>query len=343
MASMQNPNLQQTYEDFKPLMEEKDTPDALLLLVHLPGFSKEQIGASVDVDSRKIRVFGEKPLDNNKRKRFKEEYAIPETCDSDKLKAKFDGTVITITMPKKLISRVTPEVQKPAQEADKQVTPPTSKTSGVEAGAIKEGEKGVSQEQPKSEMESQREPDKKKDETPTPPEATTGESEKPQKDKEEIPQKGIKEEKKHRDEMEAKDASTPENAEGESRMSQKDQEGTPQKGKLEDEKHKENKKAEKTSEAGKEPQKAQTLAREASKDKGSSGMQTPEKRKKESDELSKPKGIKGIANSASQAMTRLADRVREDDKQKLLYAGAAILIVAVGIYATFKLRAPGRQ
>ncbi|KAI9095309.1 hypothetical protein K1719_026343 [Acacia pycnantha] len=283
MASMQNPNLQQTYEDFKPLMEEKDTPDALLLLVHLPGFSKEQIGASVDVDSRKIRVFGEKPLDNNKRKRFKEEYAIPETCDSDKLKAKFDGTVITITMPKKLISRVTPEVQKPAQEADKQVTPPTSKTSGVEAGAIKEGEKGVSQEQPKSEMESQREPDKKKDETPTPPEATTGESEKPQKDKEEIPQKGSR--------------------------------GTPQKGKLEDEKHKENKKAEKTSEAGKEPQKAQTLAREASKDKGSSGMQTPEKRKKESDELSKPKGIKG----------------------------AAILIVAVGIYATFKLRAPGRQ
>ncbi|KAK4276045.1 hypothetical protein QN277_019037 [Acacia crassicarpa] len=322
MASMQNPNLQ-TYEDFKPLVEEKDTPDALLLLVHLPGFSKEQVGASFEEDTRKIRVFGERPLDINKRKRFKEEYVIPETCDSDKLKGMFEGTVITITMPKKPISSVTLEVPKPAEEAAKQVTPPTSKTSGVE-------------------------------------EATTGESEKPQKDKEEIPQKGIKEEEKHRDEMAAEDASTPEKAEGESRMSQKDQEGTPQEGKLEDEKHKENKKAEKTSEAGKEPQKAQTLAREASKDKGSSGMKTPEKRKKEkevktgkvnqrihgkkeSDELSIAKGIKDIANSASQAMSRLADKVREEDKQKLLYAGAAILMVAVGIYASFKLRAPGRQ
>ncbi|XP_028800303.1 inactive protein RESTRICTED TEV MOVEMENT 2-like [Neltuma alba] len=327
----------QTYEDFKPLVEEKDSPDALLLLVHIPGFTKEQIGASFEPDTRKIRVFGEKPLPDNKRKRFTEERVIPETCDFDKLKGKFDGTIVTITIPKKPISSVTPKEPKPAQEATKQVTPPTAASAVESEGSTKEGEKGVSQEQPKSDIKSQRESDKKKDETPTPPEKT-GESQMPQKDKEQLPQKGIKEEEKHRDEMETKDASTPRKPKGESRTAQKDQEGTPQKGKLDDEKHEKNKSAEKeriqednskTSEAGKAPQKVQTLAGEARKEKGSSSLKAPEKTQKETD--------------AKLAATRLADKFREEDKQKLLYAGAAILMVAVGIYASFKLRSQARQ
>ncbi|XP_054818733.1 inactive protein RESTRICTED TEV MOVEMENT 2-like [Prosopis cineraria] len=364
---MASTNLQQTYEDFKPLVEEKDSPDALLLLVHLPGFIREQVGATFEADSRKIRVFGEKPLANNKRQRFKEEYVIPETCDSDNLKGKFEGAVITITMPKKPSSSVIIEEPKPVQEPAKQVTPPTS-TSGVES------DKDVSQEQPKSELESRRESDQKKDERPTPPEAT-GESKMPQKYAEEIPAKGTlddERDKKHRDEIK-KTEETPQKAKGESRMPQKYTEEIPPKGTLDDEKNEENQRAEKeriqkednkkTSDAGKAPQKVQTLAKEASKEKGkesamvaskSSGLKTPEKREKETDvkthkvnkrnygtkESESPigKGFKNIANSASQAITRLADGFNEEDKQKLLYAGAAILMVAVGIYASFKLR-----
>ncbi|KAI9099633.1 hypothetical protein K1719_024638 [Acacia pycnantha] len=54
--------------------------------------------------------------------------------------------------------------------------------------------------------------------------------------------------------------------------------------------------------------------------------------------------IKTMANSASEAVTRLANRFSEEDTQKkLLCAGAAILVTAVGIYASFKLRSMTRQ
>lgn len=55
------------------------------------------------------------------------------------------------------------------------------------------------------------------------------------------------------------------------------------------------------------------------------------------------KGIRDMANSASQAATRLKNKFSEEDKQKLLCAGAAILVVVVGIYASFKLRSMTRQ
>ncbi|BAT82038.1 hypothetical protein LR48_Vigan07g184800 [Vigna angularis] len=48
--------------------------------------------------------------------------------------------------------------------------------------------------------------------------------------------------------------------------------------------------------------------------------------------------IKEVAASASQAVTGLAKRFNEEDKQKMIYMGAAVLVVALGVYATYKLR-----
>jgi len=48
--------------------------------------------------------------------------------------------------------------------------------------------------------------------------------------------------------------------------------------------------------------------------------------------------IKQVAASASEAVTGLAKRFNEEDKQKMIYMGAAVLVVALGVYATYKLR-----
>ncbi|KAI9115347.1 hypothetical protein K1719_013666 [Acacia pycnantha] len=103
MSSTQDSNLQQpSYEPYEPRMETQDTADAHSLLVHLPDFTRQQVGAYYEAAYRRIRVFGEKPIENNKRIRFSKVHTIPEDCDADQLKGQFqEGAIITITIPKK--------------------------------------------------------------------------------------------------------------------------------------------------------------------------------------------------------------------------------------------------
>ncbi|KAI9099566.1 hypothetical protein K1719_024571 [Acacia pycnantha] len=102
MSSTQDSNLQQpSYELYEPRMETQDTADAHVLLVHLPDFARQQVGAYYEAAYKRIRVFGEKPIENNKRIRFSKVYTIPEDCDADKLKGRFQEGAITLTIPKK--------------------------------------------------------------------------------------------------------------------------------------------------------------------------------------------------------------------------------------------------
>ncbi|XP_054795689.1 protein RESTRICTED TEV MOVEMENT 2-like isoform X2 [Prosopis cineraria] len=380
-TQMDGSNVQQQYEDFKPQMETQETADAHLLLIHLPGFTRQEVGANYEAAYRRIRVFGEKLLENNKRQRFSVEYIVPETCDGDSLKGKFeDGAKITITMPKKPISIIAPKGPEPIeeQEESKQVT--TSKSAS----------------EVESEMdESQREFDEKKDEkTPTPPpEEATEESKMPQKDSQDD-QKHLEDDQR-KESAATEDSSITEKIKGKE-SEKKDHYLARQKSKEEKEeqarvadKSSGFKKQEKREEKG-EFQNDQYLAREKSKKeereesamviaKESSALKTlgknseeevrqKDQRRKESitekkeknkemdvptskvnngntvnNESSIGKGIRDMANSASQAATRLKNKFSEEDKQKLLCAGAAILVVVVGIYASFKLRSMTRQ
>ena len=45
-----------------------------------------------------------------------------------------------------------------------------------------------------------------------------------------------------------------------------------------------------------------------------------------------------MAASASQAVTRLAKGFDEEDKQKLIFIGATVVVVALGVYASYKFR-----
>lgn len=48
--------------------------------------------------------------------------------------------------------------------------------------------------------------------------------------------------------------------------------------------------------------------------------------------------IKDMAASTTQAVTSLAKRFNKEDKEKLIYTGAAVLVVALGVYASYKYR-----
>ncbi|KAF2284093.1 hypothetical protein P3X46_012841 [Hevea brasiliensis] len=88
------------YEDFQPKSELKEEGGANILVVHLPGFQKEQINISYVHSSRLIRVIGERLIVGNKWSRFNQAFSVPQNCDVQKIQAKFQNGVLTITMPK---------------------------------------------------------------------------------------------------------------------------------------------------------------------------------------------------------------------------------------------------
>lgn len=151
--------------------------------------------------------------------------------------------------------------------------------------------------------------------------------------------------------------SIPPEAIKESKTPEKDQPTIPQKGPKDEEKQgneeKGTKKQEngKTWEARKEPQKElerkePTVSAAKSPQKGRKEMEAESGKAGRGEPASEPpvvRGFKEVANSASQAVTRLARRFNEEDRQKLIYVGAAILAVAVGVYASFKMRSIARQ
>ncbi|KAG5094866.1 hypothetical protein JHK84_050454 [Glycine max] len=108
------------------------------------------IGAKTEYDFGRVRVNGERSLGNNRRARFNALYQVPEYCDIDKIKGKFDVKTVIITIPtipgkvpKKETQPTEQEPPKePSQEAksnpeeEKEGTPPShdNQESKEEAG-----------------------------------------------------------------------------------------------------------------------------------------------------------------------------------------------------------------
>ncbi|KAG4962791.1 hypothetical protein JHK85_040236 [Glycine max] len=65
----------------------------------LRSFAREHIGAKTEYDFGRVRVYGERSLGNNRRARFNALYQVPEFCDINKIKGKFDGKTVIITIP----------------------------------------------------------------------------------------------------------------------------------------------------------------------------------------------------------------------------------------------------
>ncbi|XP_024963077.1 uncharacterized protein LOC112503248 [Cynara cardunculus var. scolymus] len=102
------------YKPFKPMSEWRQEDDYDNLLVYLPGFQKEYIKVTTE-DLNIIRVRGERLVAENKWSRFQEDFRVPKNCEMRGVRARFDGGILKITMPRKIITASPP--------------PPTTSTS----------------------------------------------------------------------------------------------------------------------------------------------------------------------------------------------------------------------
>ncbi|KAJ4908810.1 Protein RESTRICTED TEV MOVEMENT 2 [Raphanus sativus] len=126
MAARQQPRgtgLGVQYEDFVPKSEWKDQPEATVLTIDLPGFTKEQIKVTYVHTSRMIRVTGERLLGDRRWSRFNEVFTVPQNCLVDKIHGSLKNNALTITMPKETITKAPnlPETSMTVAEKVKQL------------------------------------------------------------------------------------------------------------------------------------------------------------------------------------------------------------------------------
>ncbi|XP_033141392.1 protein RESTRICTED TEV MOVEMENT 2 isoform X2 [Brassica rapa] len=104
--------------NFVPKSEWKDQPDATILTIDLPGFTREQVKVTFVHASKMLRVTGERPLGYRKWSCFNEMFTVPRNCLVDKIHGSFSFNTLTITMPKETITKMPnlPETPKTVAE-----------------------------------------------------------------------------------------------------------------------------------------------------------------------------------------------------------------------------------
>ncbi|XP_044462508.1 inactive protein RESTRICTED TEV MOVEMENT 2-like isoform X2 [Mangifera indica] len=121
-----------SYEDFHPSTEFNEGKDNFILTLHLPGFTKEQLKVTRVRGSYQIRIKVEPQFAIYKWRRFNQIYTIPQNCNLDKIEARLQNSVLTITMPKKPQPAV--ETKSQAETISKEL----SMTLSVKEGLSKE-------------------------------------------------------------------------------------------------------------------------------------------------------------------------------------------------------------
>ncbi|KAJ7982490.1 inactive protein RESTRICTED TEV MOVEMENT 2-like [Quillaja saponaria] len=108
-------------EDFQPKSEMKEDNESHIVILQLPGFEKDMIKIVCVHSSRIVRVLGERSTENNKWIHFNQAFPIPDNCDIDKVYGLFEQGILTVIIPKKIVSsNIAPKEVKTKQE------PPTT-------------------------------------------------------------------------------------------------------------------------------------------------------------------------------------------------------------------------
>ncbi|KAK7259735.1 hypothetical protein RIF29_25348 [Crotalaria pallida] len=378
------------YEDVEPKYESKETPESHLLIVHIPdGFAREHIGAKVEFDLGRVRVFGERPLGNNKISRFNVVYKVPATCDINGIKGKFDGGIVTITMQKKVISKEVPNQEQPTKqetpkpsvqetepnpEENKEGIPSQSaarddsqaKSTAADKEKDQKVQEGISSQDSNAKVQSKEEDDHDTSNIPKATEKSIN-----QKGRESISGQDPKSTVESNEQVKQGTSNLAEATTEES----KNQKGQDENERVVKEVTKQDTKS--TSESGNQPkmdvvervvkevtnkeEDSPATEKEIKEERKESSKVEESYTKKEKENEKKRKGnfdneaddedesygkgikrIKEVAASASQAVTNMAKRFNEEDKQKLIYVGAAVVVVALGVYASYKFRSSPR-
>lgn len=107
-----------TFEDFDPAVEWSRAAEADAVKITLPGFKREEIRVLVDNHGH-LRTRGERPVAGSRWSRFQKDFKLPDNCNVDGIRAKFESETLTITLPKK-----SPSPQVAAAPAVPAPTPP---------------------------------------------------------------------------------------------------------------------------------------------------------------------------------------------------------------------------
>lgn len=113
------------YEDFKPLSEWQQDDESHVLNIYLPGFMKEQVRITTE-GRNTVRVRGERLVAGNKWSRFLEDYQVPENGEMNSVRAKFQGGILRVTVPKEGVGKpqdALPPETRDVDEIRKQPTP----------------------------------------------------------------------------------------------------------------------------------------------------------------------------------------------------------------------------
>ncbi|XP_039802229.1 uncharacterized protein LOC120666453 isoform X2 [Panicum virgatum] len=87
------------YVDFDPVVEWKlPGEDQDVVEISLPGFRKDQVRVQVD-NHGVLRATGERSARGGRWARFKKDLLLPDNCDADGIRAKFEGEKLIITLP----------------------------------------------------------------------------------------------------------------------------------------------------------------------------------------------------------------------------------------------------
>ncbi|KAI3993838.1 hypothetical protein MKX01_002851 [Papaver californicum] len=117
-------NFTRSYEDFEPVFNWVREEGLDTLVLHLPGFKKEQLRVQVDSHGN-MKITGERPMEEKRWSRFRKDFPIPNNCDVNEIHAKYIGGVLYVKFPKS-ITQVTPHDRSafsPQQTANGEKTP----------------------------------------------------------------------------------------------------------------------------------------------------------------------------------------------------------------------------
>ncbi|BAT96338.1 hypothetical protein LR48_Vigan02g031900 [Vigna angularis] len=141
------------YEDFEPSYEWAQDAESDTLILALKGFKKENLKVQIGTN-RRLKLRGEEQISVNKWRRINKEFTIPSHSSINGIKAKLEGGLLYIRLPKN-ITEITPPTQPYVNQTYARET--------REAPTPKEPEKGESVSETK-EMRKIEEDDKNVDE-----------------------------------------------------------------------------------------------------------------------------------------------------------------------------------
>ncbi|KAJ0014518.1 hypothetical protein Pint_20071 [Pistacia integerrima] len=99
-----------SYDDFEPMCKWTTEETQDILEVHLQGFKKNQLRVQIN-NNGLLTISGERPVDENRRSRFRNEINLSKNYNLDGIRAKFSGGILYITVRKKTSSIETPHGQ----------------------------------------------------------------------------------------------------------------------------------------------------------------------------------------------------------------------------------------